>query len=118
MAPIGWPFDLRPPEGLTGKPAVLRRPAFADGASPLAWRGQAHRLIFDQFGDGEAVMRLDEGQVRKRRAGALMGFCQATCAAFESDDVARRHRQEILGMGGGAEVHGLWESARRSRCRT
>src|SRR5262249_30089296 len=36
--------------------AVLRRPAFQDRARTLPLRRQAHRFIFDQLGDGEAVV--------------------------------------------------------------
>ena len=60
MAPIGWPFAFRPPDGLTGSLPSFCGQAFRDRARALPFRHQTHRLVFDQLGDGEAVMGLDE----------------------------------------------------------
>ena len=54
---------LQPAGRIDRQPAVLRRPTLQHRARTLAWRGQAHRLVFQQFGDGEAVVRFDERQV-------------------------------------------------------
>src|ERR1043165_6677600 len=69
VAPIGWPLALSPPDGLIGSlpslcvqpSAMARAPAFAD---------EAHRLVLDQLGDGEAVVHLGEGQIAEPDAGA------------------------------------------------
>ena len=53
---------LQPAGRIDRQPSVLRRPAFQHRARALARRGQAHRLVFQQFGDGEAVMRFNERQ--------------------------------------------------------
>ena len=91
--------------------AVLLGPAFLDGAKTLPLRRQAHRLIFDQFGDGEAVVGFDKGEIGKRDAGLLQRALPGHRAALELQDVALGHRQEILRMRGGAEIdrlaHGL-----------
>jgi hypothetical protein len=65
---------FRPPDGLTGR---RRQP----GA--LAWFGQPHRFVFDQFSDGEAVMRLDEGKVVERDAGLLQRLVPGVFATLE-----------------------------------
>ena len=67
---------------------------------------EPHRLVFDQFGDGEAVMRLDEGEVVERDAGLGERPPPGFGAALELQDVALRHRQEILHVRGGAEGDG------------
>src|SRR6202011_5312936 len=77
--------------------AVLLRPAFLDGTGALPARRQSHRLIFDQFGDGEAVMGFDKGQIREIYAGRLQRALPGYRAALELQNVAFRHRQEILG---------------------
>ena len=63
VAPIGWPFAFSPPEGLTGSlPSFAVQPS-STARAPCPARRQAHRLVFQQLGDGEAVVRFDEGQV-------------------------------------------------------
>ena len=118
VAPIGWPLALRPPDGLTGsRPSLAVQPSSAIRAPSPRWR-QPHRLVFDQFGDGEAVMRLDEGEVVERHAGLLQRPGPGLRAAFEQQDVALRHRQEVLHMLVGAEGHGAAHAQRRRRCRS
>ena len=63
VAPIGWPFAFSPPDGLTGSLPSFCVHAFRDGARALPFGHETHRLVFDQFRDGEAVMRLDERQI-------------------------------------------------------
>ena len=71
VAPIGWPLAFSPPDGLIGSLPSFWRPAFGDDARALPFGRQAHRLVFDQFGDGEAVMGFGKGQVGERDAGLL-----------------------------------------------
>ena len=54
---------FEPARGIDRQPAVLLGPAFEDGARALALRRQPHRLVFDQLGDGEAVMGLDQIEI-------------------------------------------------------
>ena len=69
VAPIGWPLALSPPEGFTGSlPSGWVQPSRMARA-PWPGRGQAHRLVFDQLGDREAVVGLDEGEVVEGEAG-------------------------------------------------
>src|SRR4029077_3782143 len=75
VAPTGWPLALSPPETLTGslpsrstQPFVTARaldPALVDRPLPLAGVGEAHRLVLDQLGRGEAVVAFDEGEVEQ-----------------------------------------------------
>ena len=51
-------------------------------------------------------MRLDEGQLVERHAGMPERTCPALLAALEEQDVALRHRQEILHVLAGAEGDG------------
>ena len=112
VAPIGWPLAFSPPEGFTGsRPSFAVQPS-STARAPWPAGGQAHRLVFQQFGDGEAVMRFDEGQVLQFdvRCGqrALPGFGRA----LEAGDVALADRQEIVHLHGGAEAHRLAHGAR------
>ena len=93
---------------------ALRRLAFERDAPALAARRQAHRLVFDQLGDGEAVMRFDEGEIVERHAGLRQRARPRLLAAFEQQDVALRHRQEILDVLVGAEGDGAAHRQRRA----
>ena len=62
-------LGLQPAGRIDRQLAVLLRPAFLDRARALPFRHEPHRLVFDQFGDGEAVVRLDERQIAERDAG-------------------------------------------------
>src|SRR5271166_6717191 len=65
VAPIGWPLAFNPPEGLTGSlPSFCVQPSLM--ARAPCPRRQPHSLIFDQLGDGEAVMGLDKGEIGKQ----------------------------------------------------
>ena len=90
VAPTGWPLDLSPPERLTGKLAVRCGHALQGDACALAVRGQAHRLVFQQLGDREAVMRLDEGQVVEREPGLIQRLRPGLRARLEPGGVAAR----------------------------
>ena len=94
------------------QPAVLLGPALGDGARALAFRRQTHRFVFDELGDREAVMRLGEGEVAERDAGARKRAFPGFGAAVEFEHVAPRHRQEILHMLGRAEHHRLAHAER------
>src|SRR5690606_16578432 len=59
-------LGLEPARGVGRQAAGLRRLPFERDLAALATLAQPRRLIFDQFGDGEAVMRLDEGEVVHR----------------------------------------------------
>src|SRR4029450_435471 len=73
---------------------VLSGLAFERNAPALAARRQAHRLIFDELGNGEAVMRLDEREIVECHAGLRQRARPCLLAALEQEDVALRHRQE------------------------
>ena len=95
MAPIGWPLALRPPDGLTGSLPSFCGPAFLDGGRALPFGGQAHRLVLDQLGDGEAVVRLDEGEVvegrrRPARAPAARPRAQPSNWMMSRFDIGRK----------------------------
>ena len=103
---------LQPAGRIDRQPAVLLRDALGNRARALPFRHQPHRLVFDQFGDGEAVMRLDEGQIVERDAGLRQRLFPGQRAALEFENVALRHRQEILHMLRGAEHDRLVEPQR------
>ena len=100
-------LGLQAAGGIDRQLAVLLGPAFLDGARALPSRRQSHRFIFDQLGDREAVVGFDKGQIRELHAGFLQRPLPGHRAALELQDVALRHRQEILGMRGGPDVDGL-----------
>ena len=67
VAAIGWPFDSRPPETLTGvEPSRHGRARLeeVDGAALLA---QHQVVVVDELGGGEAVVQLDEVEVGRGR---------------------------------------------------
>ena len=79
---------LQPAGRIDRQLAVLLRPAFLDRARALPFRRQPHRLVFDQLGDGEAVMGLDQRQVAERNPGVGQRALPGLGAAFELEDVA------------------------------
>jgi hypothetical protein len=93
--------------------AVFSNDAVGDGACALSLRHQTHGFVFDQFGDGETVVHLGEGKIVKPDAGFAECALPCDSTAFELEDVAPRHRQEILHMFGGAEHDRLLELQRR-----
>src|SRR5919109_2827582 len=84
------------------RPALLGE-TLRHRARSLPFRYQAHGLVFHQFGDGEAVVRLDEGEVGERDARARERAGPGLRAPFELEYVALRHRQEVLHVLGGPE---------------
>src|SRR5262249_32669459 len=64
------------------------------------------RLVFDELGDGEAIMRLDEGEIVESEPARREGLAPGGGAALEFQDVALRHGQEILRMGARPEGDG------------
>jgi hypothetical protein len=69
---------------------------FMDRPLALAGRGQAHRLVLDQLGRGEAVVRLDERQVEQVEPSFRERLLPGECRTLELDDVALAHRQEVV----------------------
>ena len=63
-------LGLQPAGRIDRQLAVLLRPAFLHRARALPFRHESHRLVLDQLGDGEAVVRLDQRKVAERDAGA------------------------------------------------
>src|SRR6266446_3501514 len=56
-------LGLEAARGVDRQLAVLLGPALEYRARPLALAGEAHRLVFDELGGGEAIMRLDEAEI-------------------------------------------------------
>ena len=112
VAPIGWPFAFSPPDGLTGS-----RPSFAVQPSSTArapWPGgrQPHRLVFQQLGDGEAVMRFDERQIVEPEARRVQRAAPRLARALERDGSRLRDRQEVVDLHRGTEPHRLAQVSR------
>src|SRR5258708_5287182 len=66
-------LGLEPARGIDRQGSVLLGKPLGHGARALSLRDQAHRLVFHQLGDGEAIVGLDEGKVGERDAGARGG---------------------------------------------
>ena len=74
VAAIGWPFDSRPPETLTGiAPSRHVAPGLeeVDRAALLA---QHEVVVVHELGGGEAVVQLDEIEVGRADARGLVGL--------------------------------------------
>ena len=104
---MGWPFDLRPPDGLIGSLPGLLGPAFLDGDRALAARRQAERLVDDQLGDGEAVMDFQEVEIVERESAVVEGLPPDQLRALEPRGVAPAHRQELVHVARRSEHHRL-----------
>src|SRR5262249_49367842 len=78
--------------------AVLLSPAFHNGPSALAFSSQTHGFIFDQFRDGEAVMRLHKRQITELQSCFRKRPLPRLRTPFEFEDVSLRHRQAILNV--------------------
>src|SRR3546814_14742048 len=84
--------------GVDRQPAILLGPALGDGSRALAALGEAHGLVLEQLGDGEAVVGLDEAEVVERRAGGLQRLVPGLLATLEERDVALAHGQEVVDL--------------------
>src|SRR5713101_665153 len=100
-------FGLQAAGRIDRKRAVLLRQSVADRARAFSLRHEAHRFIFDEFRDREAIVGFDEREVGELDAGAPKRARPCLAAALEFQNVAFRHRQEILYMAQGPKDHGL-----------
>src|SRR5258708_29431285 len=96
-------LGLETTRGVDRQLAVLLGPALENGARPLALAGQPHRLVFDELGGGEAIMRLDQAEIAELELGGSEGALPRQRRSLEGDDVAFAHRQEIIDPLGGTE---------------
>ena len=62
---------LQPSRGIYRQLAATRGKALSDDAAPLPSRRQAHGFVFQQFRNGEAVMRLDHINIVEVQPGSL-----------------------------------------------
>ena len=72
VAAIGWPFDCRPPDTLTGVVAVTPRRARLEEVDGAALGAQHQVVVVHELGRGEAVVELDEVEVLGTDAGLLV----------------------------------------------
>src|SRR6266404_3983203 len=84
-------LGLEPARGIYRQLAVLLGPALENGPRPLALCGQPHRLVFDELGGGEAVMRLHQAEIAEAELGASEGALPGEGRTLESHDVALAH---------------------------
>ena len=108
----GVALGFQPAGAVDRQAAVALRPAFQRRAGALAFGGEAHRLVFDQLGDGEAVMHLGEGEVGQPQLGVGQGAGPSLARALEAGDVAGGDGHQVVDLGGGAEAHGAARGAR------
>src|SRR5262245_16128518 len=73
--------------GIHRESAVLLRPALRNRASALPFGGQPHGLVFDEFCNGEAIVRLDEGEIAKLESRLRECLLPGMRATFELQDV-------------------------------
>ena len=107
VAPIGWPFAFNPPDGLTGslpsfwvQPSLMARAPCPRGVRPIASYSISSATVKQSWvSTKERSDNLYAGRLQRPRPG--------DGAAFELQDVAFGHRQEILRVGGGAEFTAL-----------
>ncbi len=69
--PDGMAFGLEPAGRIDRQFPVLLGPALFDRLRALTTGRKAHRLVFHEFGDGEAIMGFDEAEIVERQAPAL-----------------------------------------------
>ena len=118
-------LGLEPAGDVDGQLAVLEDPAFLERAGALAGFGQAHGLVHEQFGDGEAVVDFGEVQVLEPDACHRQGALPGHPGGFEGRGVAAFGREEVVGLAepgephrrGGARPWGRWTARRRRRRR-
>ena len=83
--------------------AAARGLALPRHAPALARSGEAHGLVFDHLGHGEAVMRLDQIKIVDDDARLLLRLAPGPAHALERDRVAHRQGQHVVDMAAGAE---------------
>src|SRR6185437_14882652 len=94
--------------------AVALDPTLVDRPLALAGRGQAHRLVLDQLGRGEAVVAFDEREIEQVEMCLGQRLPPGERRALELDDVALAHRQEVVDVLRGAEGDRLLHAERRA----
>ena len=88
------------------------RLALARHAPALSGFSQAHRLIFDHFGNGEAIMRLDQIEIIEIDTGCSQRLGPDFARAFESNGIAPRQGQKIIDLLARPEADGAVQRLR------
>ena len=88
-------------------------PAVEDRLGAFAPRREAHRLVLQQLGHGEAVVGLDEVEVVEGKPRPVERLPPCFAAAFHQHHVALAHGQEVVDVARGAEDHRLRHGERR-----
>ena len=95
------------------QPPALLGQALAHHAVALAGGCEAHRLVLDQLGDGEAIVGLHEGEVLVGDPGLRAGLLPGHPRALELRRVAAGQRQDVVDVGPGAEADRPLQTLRR-----
>ena len=74
VAAIGWPFDSRPPDTLTGVLPSRHVAPDSEEVGGAALLAQAEVVVVHELGGREAVVQLDEVEVVGADAGLLVGL--------------------------------------------
>ncbi len=99
-------LGLEPARQVDGQRAAPVDGAVLEYPLALTFGGQTHRLVDQQFRDGEAVVHLSEIEVVDADAGLVEGGGKRPRRPFEIGELAARHGQDVLHVRGGPEAHG------------
>ena len=114
VAPTGWPLAFSPPETLTGSlPSRSTQPSWM-ARSPSPGAVEAHRLVFDQLGRGEAVVALDEREVEQVELASASACFQASAGPSNLMMSRLLIGRKSLTCCGGAEGDRLLHAERRA----
>src|ERR1700730_8035056 len=105
-------FRLESARGIDRERAAFLSESIANCARVFAFPHEPHGFIFDEFRDGEAIVGFHEREVGKFDAGRRKCPRPSLAATLEFQNVALRHRQEILHIAGGTEDHGFFHRQR------
>jgi len=98
VAAIGWPFDSRPPDTLTGRGAVTPGRPGLEKVDGTALGTQAEVVVVHELSGGEAVVQLDEIEILGADAGELIGLRGGV--AGQGVDVGEHLAALLPGVGG------------------
>ena len=99
---------------IDGKTPALLGNSLAHDAIALTGGSKPHRLVFDELGDREAVMRFDEVEIIERDTGVGARRLPGLAGPGEGGRVTPRQRQEIVDVSAGTERDGPLEPLGRS----
>ncbi|MNX92536.1 hypothetical protein D3C86_1246840 [compost metagenome] len=107
--PDGMTFRFQSTRWVDWQASGLQRRSILDNAISFTGLRKPHGLIFDKFGNGEAVVRFNEREVVERCAGKFQRAGPGAARAFEGQRIATAQCHDVVDMLAAPETDGAVE---------